>query len=100
MKRTYLFVVFTAFYADEATDQLIIALRGVDEEIAHSMQWLYSQKEEAGENDKQIESCNQYADMWDARHSLLEVTSNKGNLQKSKCDSLQASRKYINEILE
>ena len=85
-----LLFVFTAFYADEATDKLILALRGVDEEIAYSMKWLYAQKPD---QEKQIASCNQYADMWNARPALLEVASNNGNAQKQLCDGLQASRK-------
>ena len=84
--------IFTAFYADEATDKLILALRGVDEEIAYSMKWLYAQKTDPG---KRIESCEKYADMWNARPALLEVASNNGNAQKQLCDELQASRKYI-----
>ena len=80
----------TAFYADEATDKLILALRGVDEEIAYSMRWLYEQKVE---QNVMRESCNQYADMWDARHALLEVGSNNGAVQKQTCDALQASCK-------
>jgi len=79
----------TAFYADEATDKLILALRGVDEEIAYSMKWLYAQKPD---QEKQIASCNQYADMWNARPALLEVASNNGNAQKQLCDGLQASQ--------
>ena len=85
-----LLFVFTAFYADEAADKLILALRGVDEEIAYSMKWLYAQKPDQG---KRIASCNQYADMWNARPALLEVASNNGNAQKQLCDGLQASRK-------
>ena len=85
-----LLFIFTAFYADEAADKLILALRGVDEEIAYSMKWLYAQKPDQG---KRIESCNQYTDMWNARPALLEVASNNGNAQKQLCDELQASSK-------
>ena len=71
-------------------------MRGVDEEIAYSMKWLYAQKTDPG---KRIESCEEYADMWNARPALLEVASNNGNAQKQLCDELQASRKYILDII-
>ena len=75
---------------DEATDKLIDALRGVDEEIAYTMQYLYNEKTQESEKE---ESCNEYTAMWDARNSLLDLSSNRGTLQKSTCDSLQATRK-------
>ena len=68
----------------------------MDEEIAYSMKWLYAQKTDPG---KRIESCEEYADMWNARPALLEVASNNGNAQKQLCDELQASRKYILDII-
>ena len=60
------------------------------------MKWLYAQKTDPG---KRIESCEKYADMWNARPALLEVASNNGNAQKQLCDELQASRKYILDII-
>ena len=59
------------------------------------MKWLYAQKADPG---KRIDSCEKYADMWDARPALLEVASNNGNAQKQLCDELQASRKYMLDI--
>ena len=75
---------------DEATDKLIDALAGIDEEIAYTMQVLYNEKTETS---YQQEACTEYTDMWNARNSLLDLGSNRGSLQKETCDSLTASRK-------
>ena len=74
--------ILIATAADEAVEKTEDALRGIDEEIVYTMQYLYLEK--TTKSDKE-ESCAQYAEMFKARKKLLKVSSGRGQALQSAC---------------
>jgi hypothetical protein len=80
----------SAAEADEAIERTQDAMRGVDEEIVYTMEYLFDQ---LTEEDDKIAKCEVYTKMFEARihNKLLKVSSGKGISLQNKCTPYQNS---------
>ena len=76
--------------ADEAIERTQDAMRGVDEEIVYTMEYLFDQ---LTDEDEKIAKCAVYTKMFEARihNKLLHVSSGKGKSLQNKCTLLGGS---------
>ena len=90
MARSPIYILNLAAEADEAIERTQDAMRGVDEEIVYTMEYLFDQ---LTEEDDKIAKCEVYTKMFEARihNKLLKVSSGKGISLQNKCTPYQNS---------
>ena len=68
--------------ADEATEKMEDALKGIDEEISYTMEMIF--KEKTIDDDKTT-ACDEFDNMFTARPTLLKLASGRGKAVQGLC---------------